>query len=885
MGKRVDFSARSVISPDYMMDVEDIGTPEEIAKVETYPERVTSFNIEDLTRRVKLGPTALEGANSIIMEDGRMIYLDEETTKQGIELKIGWIVERHLRNGDIMVFNRQPSLHKESMMGHHAWIMPYRTLRLNTACVTPYNADFDGDEMNVHFPQSENARAEVENIMLVPHQIVSPQSNKPAIGIVQDALVGGMLLTIRDTFLDRGEVMQLLMYTKYQPEGKVDRFTLPIPSILKPSPMWTGKQVISLLFPRSLHMEKMVRGLDDKEIRKQLSEEGKESYAENVQHEAILDHDERFVVIRSGELLCGSLCKATIGSTSQSIIHVLCNDLGNQHACNFISDAQRLIVQWIIHRGFSAGFEDCNTTRDIKKRARKVIESAEDIVSNAYRHAKGIDGKTNVGTKRSIISDSELESFASSISNKVLEGIGRIVQSTVNCRNNSIKAMVTAGSKGNTINIAQMIGNVGQQNNEGRRIHSDSDTRTLPCYKHDDPIPPLSSNGFVEHSFSEGLTPQEFFFHNVGGREGLVDTAVKTGETGYIQRKCVKSMESLKAEFNGIVKNSNGEVIEYCYGNDGMDATFIEAVSCPFLLYSDRQILDELYWKREDMEDLEDCVEYEVERIIELRDQVRRMKYSIMHPRMNSDLYVTINVRRLITRLCNSPHRSTSTRLSPTTLVNAVDRLCYDLSRASEVGRDRKDGRKKRGVKIRGNLSIRMVVRSEITTKAMLKDRSCDVETLREICNYIVDRYERTMVQSGEMVGALAAQSLGEPTTQLTLRTFYTAGTSKNVTLGIPRLKELIDATKKMKKPFSMVWLKEPFSLTEKGASIVQKSIEHIVLRKVVASHDVVEEGIDLTSNRSLRPRTRRNSLGYFPTYSSPPTRILPSVGGPSNTR
>eukprot|EP00879_Flechtneria_rotunda_P007746 GHRR01008119.1.p1 GENE.GHRR01008119.1~~GHRR01008119.1.p1 ORF type:complete len:397 (+),score=88.62 GHRR01008119.1:514-1704(+) len=247
MGKRVDFSARTVITGDPNIGIDELGVPWSIAQNLTFAETVTPQNIARLTELVNIGPhppPGETGAKFLIRKDGRRLnlaYLRDGASKT---LEYGDKVERHLQNGDLVLFNRQPSLHKMSMMGHRIRILPYSTFRLNLSVTTPYNADFDGDEMNMHVAQSHETRAEMREIMMVPRNIVSPQANKPVIGIVQDTLLGCKLITQRDTFIGKDLMMNILMNVTGW-DG-----TIPKPTILKPKPLWTGKQVFTCFLPK-----------------------------------------------------------------------------------------------------------------------------------------------------------------------------------------------------------------------------------------------------------------------------------------------------------------------------------------------------------------------------------------------------------------------------------------------------------------------------------------------------------------------------------------------------------------------------------------------------------------------------------------------------------
>jgi DNA-directed RNA polymerase II subunit RPB1 len=288
MGKRVDFSARTVITPDPNLSLDELGVPLSIALNLTFPEVVTPMNIEYCRKLVENGPTEWPGAKYIVRDDGIRIDLRYLKKRSDIHLAYGYVVERHMQNGDYVLFNRQPSLHKMSIMGHRVRVLPYSTFRLNLSVTTPYNADFDGDEMNMHLPQSLETKAEIVEIMHVPKQIVSPQSNRPVMGIVQDSLIGVKLFTHRDTFISLDALMNLVMWIS-DFDGNI-----PVPAVLKPRPLWTGKQIFSLILPH-INLIRFTSNHDEK-----LSGQ--------------MNHFDTEVLIEKGELIMGIVCKRTVGN-------------------------------------------------------------------------------------------------------------------------------------------------------------------------------------------------------------------------------------------------------------------------------------------------------------------------------------------------------------------------------------------------------------------------------------------------------------------------------------------------------------------------------------------------------------------------------------------
>ena len=337
MGKRVDFSARSVISPDPNIDLDELGVPEKIANSLTIPEEVTEFNYDRIVRlclegKVKfiIRPTQDRPTFEDFIVMSKVGKSEEEVKKF---LSYGTVVERVLEDGDYVLFNRQPTLHRMSMMAHRVRVLPGNTFRLNLSVCTPYNADFDGDEMNMHVPQSIETIAELKHIAHVPKQIVAPKNNAPVMGIVQDALLGVYLMTARDVFLTAPEMMNLLMW--YEPKVKFEEGDLPIPAILMPEPLWTGKQLISMLIPPEITLTKG-----------------------NFKDNQMNLNDKSGLVIHDGEIMTGLLQKEVVGTGYGGLVHSIWLELGSQPTCDFINNVQKVVNNWLIERGFSVGIAD-----------------------------------------------------------------------------------------------------------------------------------------------------------------------------------------------------------------------------------------------------------------------------------------------------------------------------------------------------------------------------------------------------------------------------------------------------------------------------------------------------------------------------------------------
>ena len=507
MGKRVDFSARTVITADPNLSIDQVGVPRSVALILTVPVTVTPFNIHELRQLVANGPLEWPGAMYIIRADQSRIDLRYVRSKNDIVLEYGWTVERHLRDDDIVLFNRQPSLHKMSIMGHRAKILDWSTFRLNLSVTTPYNADFDGDEMNLHVPQSITARADADNLMMVPRNIITPQNNRNVMGIVQDALLGVRFMTLRDVFIEKADFLCAMMWI-----STWDGF-VPAPAIIKPRPLWTGKQLFSMICPKINYRGKSKNHKDDPKIKDPFN---------------YMDSE---VLIHNGTLLTGIVDKNIVGTSGGSIVHVTWLQKGWEETRNFMNQIQAVVNFWMANVSYSVSVSDTVADADTIRNIQSALNEAKEKVRNIM--AKAQSGRLTMMPGKLLMESFEMN--INEVLNDARSTVGKSAQFSLKERN-AIKGTVMAGSKGSELNISQIIACVGQQNVQGKRIRYGFNQRTLPHFAKDDLG--MESRGFVENSYLRGLSPQEFFFHAMGGREGCIDTAVKTAETGKFEPFC-----------------------------------------------------------------------------------------------------------------------------------------------------------------------------------------------------------------------------------------------------------------------------------------------------------------------------------------------------------
>ena len=542
-GKRVDFSARTVISPDPYISINEVGVPIEIAKTVTVPVRVTPWNIDEIRKYVLNGPNKYPGANYVIDPTGRRIDLRFIRDLKAVaeSLKPGYVVERHLIDGDIVLFNRQPSLHRMSIMGHIVRVLPGRTFRLHLAVCPPYNADFDGDEMNLHVPQNIEARAEAKTLLLVQEHILSPRYGGPIIGGIQDYISGAYLLSSKVTLLTQDQVSDLLASINYDGE-------IPEPAVLSPKRVWTGKQIISLLLPENFNFSKEAK----------ISS----GVLKCTDEECFWDS---YLVVKKGKLLLGVLDKAAIGAQQpESMLHFLVREYGNTFGKEFMDRAFKLFLRFIEMRGFTMALTDIMIPEQAYEEIKEVVEEAKKEIEELIKMYR--EGKLESMPGRTL--EETLEIKILDVLSKARDKAGERAVKYLDPFNN-VFIMAKTGARGSALNITQMTAMLGQQSVRGQRISRGYRGRTLPHFKRGDIGP--EARGFVASSFVKGLSPIEMFFHAAGGREGLVDTAVRTSQSGYMQRRLINSLIDLVVEYDGTVRSAYGELVQFKYGEDGVD--------------------------------------------------------------------------------------------------------------------------------------------------------------------------------------------------------------------------------------------------------------------------------------------------------------------------
>ncbi len=811
MGKRVDYSARSVITPDPNLSIKELGVPTKIAMNITKPVLVNKRNSNFLGKLVQNGPDKWPGAKILERKNGDSIslrYVDRES----IKLQPGDVVHRHMMDGDYVLFNRQPTLHRMSMMSHIARIMPVGdTFRMNVGDTKPYNADFDGDEMNMHMPQDVESTAELKNLAAVPWQIISPANNKSIVGIFQDSLLGSYRLTRENINFTPREAMNLLMAF-----DKIDISKLPNNRNI------TSFEILSQILP-PLSLKYKTKRFSDKDDYKSSN--------------AVLE-------INNGNYVRGQLDKGALGDGSKGLIQRICNDFDNMSSAAFVDDLQNIVTEYMKSSAYSVGISDLIADE-------KTNQSIAEVITSKKREVQSLIDQTHLGIFENKTGKTDEEAFETEINNILNRGLneaGKIGRQSLS-HDNRFVIMVNAGSKGSELNISQMISCLGQQNVDGKRIPYGFEDRTLPHFNKFDDSP--GARGFVESSYISGLSPEELFFHAMGGRVGLIDTAVKTSQTGYIQRRLVKSLEDLKIEYDMTVRNNKYKIIQFAYGDDGFDPVKVENQILPLVSMN----LEEIYAHYQMPNDSAYTIAFTKSTIKRIKSQKSKLAKksqdiinfmieartdiikNVFNMRDNKKVHIPVAFQYIINNTQGQQFINVNS-LVDITPMEAFDIIDSAFERINNL------------TYIKPTKLFKTMFYYFLTPKELLMVKRFNRKTLTTLMENIIIGYKKAIVAPGEMVGMIAAQSIGEPTTQMTLNTFHFAGVASksNVTRGVPRIEEILSLSENPKAPNCTIHMFKEEENDQKNAQNIMHRLEHTKLRAIVDSVQICFDPDDLNT-------------------------------------
>ncbi|MAH42486.1 DNA-directed RNA polymerase subunit A' [archaeon] len=534
-GKRVNFSSRAVISPDPKLSINEVGIPFYVAKDLTIPIGVTKNNLDELKKLVLNGSDVHPGANYVVRSDGVKKKITEENKEDIIkELTGGYVIERHLQDGDIALFNRQPSLHRMSIMAHRIKVLEGKTFRMNLCVTVPYNADFDGDEMNLHIPQTEEAQTEAEMLMLVEKHIRSPRYGLPIISCKDDHITGCYLLTKKDSKFSKREATELLMAVDMH--DKIDEIKGTV----------TGKELFSLLLPKDFNIKfKSATCIGCSKCEK-----------EGCPYDS-------YVVIENGVLKKGIIDENSLGEMKGKIIDKLDTLYDSSVVRKFFDSVALLAIEILTRKGFSISIDDM----DIDPQHLKKIESIKDKYFERSQETLAAFAKGKIPLIPGMSKEETLETMMQEIGSGIINETGTIVRNNIPF--NSAVIMARTGAKGSFVNLSQIISAVGQESLEGKRIHRGYNDRTLSHFKINDLG--LAASGFVRSGYKKGLRPIEFFFDAMNSRENLMDKSLHTRHSGYMERRLVNAMQDLHVDNDMTVRDGSGNIVQFRVAEDGFN--------------------------------------------------------------------------------------------------------------------------------------------------------------------------------------------------------------------------------------------------------------------------------------------------------------------------
>ena len=804
MGKRVDFSARSVITSDPYIDIDQVGVPKKIAMELTIPEEVTPFNIKYLTGLVKNGRDVYPGANFVLRinyRDGKpdIQKIDLKYRKKAIRLNYGDIVERHSVDGDHVLFNRQPTLHKPSMMGHTIQVIDnnnLNTFRMNVSVCKPYNADFDGDEMNIHLAQSIQARNELKRIANVQYQIVGVKDSSPIIGCQQDTLSGAYMLTQLSVKIKGWEVANILCNTTSNTKFDIDM-----------NKEYTGYEVFSHIIPVGINNTKK-------------------------------SGDKITFQITNGKLTTGYLDKSSLSFAKNSIIHFIWDKFGPNKTRKFIDDSQRLVLNYLLLRGQTVGFKDTLIDQNMEDRIQQMI--SQKILESKY-------AITQFENETDQISLEIIENSLSSELDPIQANIGQTLMSHLNI-DNFFWASAKSGAKGGAPNVAQVSGAICQNNTEGTRFKKKIKGRSLIYWHKDDDTP--EARGFIRSSFLSGLRGFEFFYNATAGREGLIDTAIKTASSGYIQRQLIKGLEDLSIRYDGTNRNARGIIIQTVYGENGINQSTQTELQLNILSMDNKTLVEKLGFNSEQIKRMEKSLKLSakelndfntkhIEKLKKLRDEMRQLQSNalINFKILEEKFVVPVNFFRITQDYSNKKEHI---ELKPYDievaiedfLTNYENRLITSLKSTDKFMK--KDDRNLKFL-------LEVAINEYIAPVKCIFEYGLSKKEFEKMMNEIKLSFIKSIIEPGEMVGIIAAQSVGEPTSQMTLNTKHFAGVAKggSANMGVSRIQELLHYSKNIKTPQMMVYFKDSHSNDRYVLNKVVSYFKHLSIRELISGAEV----------------------------------------------
>jgi len=795
MGKRVDFSARTVITVDPYINIDEVGVPVKIAKELTIPEEVTYNNIKYLSKLVQNGRDIYPGANYVL----KSYFKDDKKSIQKIDLKyrkkltkinIGDIVERHIINGDYVLFNRQPTLHKQSMMGHKIQVInntKLNSFRMNESIAKPYAADFDGDEMNIHLPQSIQTRNEIERIANVKYQIIIAKNSSPIIGCVQDTVSGAYMLSKGTTVLKGSELANILCNTTSKTKRQI---------IMNKN--YTGHELFSYIIPENINIFKS-----------------------------------NFEII-NGKFIKGYLDNSTLTKSKNSLTYTIWDKYGPDKTKNFIDDTQKLILNYLLYEGQTLSFKDLYYDDILKQQIQQIIST--ELVKYKYNITQFENNMINLPID--LIETDLMNQLA-----PIQAQIGKIIIGYFDV-NNFLYVSNISEAKGSLVNTAQMIGIVGQQLFEGARFKKKVEGRTMSYYHQNDDTP--EARGFIVNSYLTGLTQNEVFYNASVGREGFIDTAIKTATTGYISRQIKKGVEDLIIRYDGSNRNDKGHIIQLVYGDNGIDQTKQYETKFEILEMNNQEIELDFKFTNEQIqilqdsnfEKIEEFNNFYIKKMKSYRDNLRIIiqNATLIFQYIEDKLMLPINIIRIIHDFQNN--NKPTYDLSPLEIVTEIDKFLDNYDNRIIIGY-------KKNNKLIHNDNRQIKYLLEIALYSYLAPNKCifkynlTKKLFKNIMTNVNLSFIKALVEPGEVVGIISGNTLGEATTQMTMGTRHTAGTKSFQNMGVDRIQELLHYSKNIKSPIMQIYFEDLYDSNTNLMNKIVSNFKFLSLKELINTSEI----------------------------------------------
>ena len=797
MGKRVNYSARTVITPDPNLSINQLAVPLRIAIKLTYPEVVTPQNKAELEKYVQNGPNKYPGAKKIFKKSSNYIHSIGILQNKTYELNYGDIVERHLLDNDIVMFNRQPTLHKHGTLGHRIKIL--KNLNNNTFMFNPsvckgYNADFDGDEMNLHTAQSVQTQIELEELTDVKLQIINPRMSLPIVGIVYDSLIGSYNLTRFTDKMSAADYMNLLT--------SVELNDIKNSSIKK---YYSGTELYNNIIPKNINTK-----------------------TNNVE-------------IKDGDIVKGYISSDVLGNYKKNSLQQLILDEYNPNAAmDFLNNVMKLTINFNLINGFTISIGDFILSPEQKNNKNQVIETklleVEHEITEYENNPELLD---NLLFEYSIFQKLDVTK----------NNMEKFIIDSVPIANNAL-TMLFSGSKGDKVKLIQIMCCRGQLDvySSGKRMIKNFNNRGLPYFFQNDDRP--KARAFITNSFMEGMSLSENLYEIMACREGLIDTAVKTADTGYIQRKLIKASEDFIVKYDGTVRNSMNKIQQFVYGDSGADTCKQYEYKLTFYEMNNDKIKTTFSFTNEELKTLKNYSSSNNEQfydtIIYMRNNIREIsvRATLIFKSYTSSFMIPVNLKRIVDNAINLKYDEKIID-DPKYILDQIDYI-LDSKNTLLIPMSTEEQKDSKSIKNEDEVIVKTLFKYALYDILAPKKSIIENKFTKSHLDYIVKNiilyFNKSMVDSGEMVGILAAQCLGEPLTQMTLKSFHFSGVGgkSSASQGIPRLKEIINVTKtnKIGTPTMNIYFDEKYRINKVYADKIAAFIKYTTIADI---KDIIE--------------------------------------------